>query len=268
MPSKYVYALPPHPIRYELVAITDLHIDPAAQRTLNDIRAQGIFKNLVPEALGALIINERANGDKYVVDGFHRKRVCELAGITHIMCEVHEGLNQQEEAILFLIKNRESAKPNKGAEYNVGLTAGLPLFVDTEKVLVGHGLTIANTSTVNTVAAVAGVLKVTDLNGPDILDRVLTIAEKAWGRTAKSWDGMILCGLGRVLFEHPQVVDKELTVKLMKQTPQGWITQINSVATHGGIQHSGSMGRVTAAYLIFVRAWNTGLRTTSKRIVL
>ena len=106
---------------------------PAAQRTLNQTRAKGIFKNLVTEALGTLIVSQRANGDYYVVDGLHRKAGCEMAGIAQIACEVHEGLDQQEEAILFLIKNRESSKPNALDGYNVGLTAHLPLFTDTEE---------------------------------------------------------------------------------------------------------------------------------------
>ena len=37
--------------------------------------------------------------------------------------------------MLFLIKNRESSKPHPLDSYEVGLTGGLTLFVDTEAVL-------------------------------------------------------------------------------------------------------------------------------------
>src|SRR4051812_32748181 len=101
----------------------------------------------------------------------HRNRASELEGISTIVGEVHHDLTVQEEAILFLIKNRESNKPNALDEYKVGLTAGLPLFVDTEKVLQAHQLDIGSTSA-NGVGAVAGVLRIVDTYGPEILDRV------------------------------------------------------------------------------------------------
>ena len=65
-----------------------------------------------------------------------------MCGITTLDAEVHEGLDVSEEAVLFLLKNRESSKPQPLDKYKVGLTAGLPLFVDTQKVLDRHGLGI------------------------------------------------------------------------------------------------------------------------------
>jgi hypothetical protein len=76
----------------------------------------------------------------------------------------------------------------------VGLTAGLSLFVDTNNLLQNHGLEMGSTST-NSVGAVAGVLRITDTYGLEILDRTLTVAENAWGRTAAAWDGMLLGGI-------------------------------------------------------------------------
>ena len=99
--------------------------------------------------------------------------------------------------MLFLIKNRESNKPSALDEYKVGLTANLPLFVDTDKVLRRHSLELGNSST-NSVGAVASVLRITDTYGPDVLDRALTIAEQAWGRSYSTWDGMLLSGLAHV----------------------------------------------------------------------
>lgn len=269
MPSNFPYSLPPHKITYGVVvAVALLQVDPLAQRMLNDRRAKGIFANFVPEVGGSIVVSLRADGSYWIIDGQHRKRVYDLAGITHIVCEVHEGLSLQDGATLFLILNRESAKPNASDEYTVGLHAGLPLFTETEKALQTHGLKIDNAATGDKIAAVAGILKVTDLYGADTLDRALAVAEKAWGRSAKTWDGMLIGGLGKLLFSHPQVVDKELATKLSKYVPQAWIIKVNTLATQGGLQHSGTMGRVAAAYIIFAQEWNKGLRTVSKRIVL
>ena len=177
--------LPQHEVDYGVTLnLAELKIDPQAQRTLNERRAQTMADTLVPEAIGSIVVSERVNGDRYIVDGMHRGRASGLNGLTTIVGEVHHNLSQQEEAILFLIKNRESNKPNPLDEYKVGLTAGLPLFIDTDKVLKSHGLDVGSTSA-NSVGAVSGILRITDDYGPDILDRVLTIAEESWGLRRK-----------------------------------------------------------------------------------
>ncbi|MFF3977187.1 ParB N-terminal domain-containing protein [Streptomyces sp. NPDC001828] len=133
MPKKYAYELPEHRVEHGVcIPVEDLKIDEKAQRVLNEPRARSMANNLVPEALGAIVVSQRTNGDHYIVDGMHRWHVCKLTGIPEIVAEVHHGLDQQEEAILFLIKNRESSKPTPLDEYKIGLTAGIPLFVDTE----------------------------------------------------------------------------------------------------------------------------------------
>jgi len=269
MTKRYDYVLPTHPVDYGLtLPISTLQVDPQAQRTLNERRAQQIADAMVPEAIGSIIVSERGDGTRFIVDGFHRKRACELNGITDMICEVHYDLTQQEEAILFLIKNRESNKPSAFDEYRVGLTAQLPLFVDTEKVIVAHGLQMGSSST-NTIGAVAGVLRITENYGPDVLDRVFDVAEDAWGRTAASWDGMLLGGIGMFLGKHGHMVtnDHELAMKLAKVAhAEAWIGRVHARSTSGGTTASGTGGRISACYAIIVETWNRGRRTN--KIVL
>lgn len=125
--ARYTFELPTHNVEYgQEVSVSDLNIDPQAQRTLNERRAQNIANNMVREAIGSIIVSKRDDGDLYIVDGQHRWRACVLAGISTIRADVHQGLTQPEEAILFLIKNRESHKPRPIDEYHVGLTGGVP----------------------------------------------------------------------------------------------------------------------------------------------
>lgn len=266
--SRYPYTLPTHPVDYGVTLnIADLKIDPQAQRTLNEKRAQTMADTLVPEAVGSIVVSERSDRTRYIVDGMHRARAEELLGMTTIVGEVHHGLTQQEEAVLFLIKNRESNKPQAIDEYKVGLTAGLPLFVDTDRVLRAHGLDIGTTS-VNSVGAVAGVLRITDDCGPEVLDRVLTVAENAWGRTSSTWDGVLLGGLGIFFDRHGDLVnDKDLAMKMAKAgTAQQWIGSVHSKASGGGLHNTGTGSRLTTCYAQIVTIWNKG--KTKNRIVV
>src|SRR5207248_3345479 len=144
---------------------------------------------------------------------------------------------------------RESSRPSAHDEYRIGLTANLPLFVDTESVLVAHRLQIGSTST-NSVGAVAGVLRITEKYGPNILDRTLTVAEDAWGRNDKTWDGMLLSGIGQFLGRHGEEVDDQTLAR--KISLQGnsykWIGDVIALATAGGTQQSGTGGRTAQCY--------------------
>lgn len=258
--SKYTYELREHQVEYGVkIPTADLKVDDKAQRTLNKKRAIDIANNIVPEAIGTIVVSQRPDGSRYIVDGMHRKFACELADISTMVAEVHHGLDQQEEAVLFLIKNRESSKPNPLDEYKIGLTAGLPLFVDTDKALKKRGLEMGSTS-VNTVGAVAGVLRITEQYGPEILERTLAVAENAWGRTKETWDGMLLGGIGMFLGRHSdEVTDKALAEKIGKKAPAfQWRARITAVASDGGVHHSGTGSRVSVCYTMIVTEWNKG----------
>lgn len=266
--GRYPYSLPTHKVDYGVIMqVTDLKVDPQAQRTLSEQRAQKIAAGLIPEAVGEITVSQRESGDKMIVDGMHRRRAFELNGIVEITAEVHYGLSLQEEAILFLIKNRESNKPNPYDEYRIGLTAGLPLFVDTEKVLVQHQLELGSSSA-NSIGAVAGVLRITENSGPDVLDRTLSVCEAAWSRTAQTWDGVLLGGVSMFLDRHGELVsDKELANKLAKAGhAQQWVGAVHSQASGGGLHNSGTGSRISTCYQLIVKTWNKG--KTKNRIVI
>ncbi|WP_415951993.1 DUF6551 family protein [Streptomyces sp. KLOTTS4A1] len=261
--KRYDYKLPDHEVDYGVeLAVASLKVDSAAQRSLNERRAKTIAEGMVKEALGSIVVSERSDGERYIVDGMHRHRACQIRGIEKIVAEVHRGLSQQEEAILFLIKNRESSKPSAIDEFKVGLTAGVPLFVDTNAVLERHNLQLGASST-NSIGAVSGVLRITQQHGTEVLDRTLTIAEEAWGRERSTWDGVLLGGIGEFLGRHGADVDddKLLANKIAKVGhAAGWIGRVHSQASGGGLHNSGTGGRISTCYRLVVDAWNKNRR--------
>lgn len=264
--ARYAYDLPAHRVEYGVeVPIAALKIDPEAQRTLNESRAQSIANNLVQEAIGSIVVSRRPNGDLYIVDGQHRWRVCGLANIPKIMAEIHHDLNQPQEAVLFLIKNRESHKPRPLDEYRVGLTGKVPLFVDTDRILNKHDLGIGSSST-NSVGAVQGVLRITERYGAEILDRTLTVAEKAWGRSAETWDGMLIGGIGMALGKWGDLIDdSQLAPRLLDfGTAQAWRAEVLTQTSRGGFKNSGTGSRLTTCYRLVIDAWNKNRRSQNR----
>lgn len=263
---KYPYELPDHKVkdgvRMDVHALT---VEPETQRNLKHSRAKGIADNIVPSAIGTIIVAHDADTDSYyIVDGQHRWTACQMAGIKNVTCEVHYDLTKQQRAILFLLKNREASAPTPMDEYRIGLTAELPLFVDTDAILTRHGLAMGHRST-NGIKAIQTVLRIVDTYGPDVLDRTLHVAQSAWGRTADTWDGMLLSGISEFIGRHPDLLtdtsdDIDLADRLGKRTASKWVADINLRASLGGTQHSGTGSRAACAYQAVKDAWNRGRR--------
>ncbi|QKG24313.1 hypothetical protein ACTIVE_5956 [Actinomadura verrucosospora] len=195
----------------------------------------------------------------------HRCHACKLAGVTSIKAEIHHGLDQQQEAVLFLIKNRESAKVSTLDEYKVGLTAGDALCVAVDATLQKHALKLGGSST-NSVGAVSAVLRITGRYGEDVLDRTLSIAEKAWGRSKESWDGMLIGGLALFLSRHGDDIDDDvLAQKMQKEGLAGyWRAKVLTVSSNGGYNNSGTGSRESACYQLVRDAWNKGRKAGNR----
>lgn len=265
--SRFQYTLPDHRVEYGVeVEIDSLKVDEEAQRGLNRKRAKSIADGLIVDALGSIVVSERADGNRYVVDGMHRTEACRIRGLRTIKAEIHYGLTQQQEATLFLIKNRESAKVSTLDEYRVGLTAGDTLCVSVDRVLKEHNLGLGSSST-NSVGAVSAVLRITKQYGPEILDRTLTVVEAAWGRGKETWDGVILGGVAMFLSRHGDSIDdNELAKKMLKRGMAArWRAEALTRASNGGYNNSGTGSRESQCYQMVVECWNKG-RTAANRI--
>lgn len=106
----------------------------------------------------------------------------------------------------------------------------------------------------------AGVLRITEQYGPEILERTLAVAETAWGRTKETWDGMLLSGIGTFLGRHGnEVDDRALAEKIgRKNHAYAWRTRVTNLASDGGLHHSGTGSRVSVCYQLIVTEWNKG----------
>jgi len=265
MPAKkYEFSLPDHPIDYGVeLKVDELSIEPLAQRmVVSPTRVERMATNFIPGAVGTLVCSQRDNGVKNLCDGAHRWTVLKELGIEKVMCEVHHGLTLTEEAMLFLIKNKESLAVKPIDMYKVGITAAIPVYVDTEAVLAAHDLMVGNTSA-NQIGAVNGVVKITEDYGQPVLDRVLTVAEGAWGRTSDTWDGALLGGLGQFIGRHAEQVSDSVLITKLGKSGAAWKFK-GMVMAEAGTAYIGGGGRVSAAYALIKARYNAGRKTASR----
>jgi hypothetical protein len=268
MSSKYQYELPKHTIQYGItVKVSDLKTDPQAQRVLVERRAQAIANNLIVEAIGVIVVSQRADGTKWIIDGQHRVRALQLAGHKTVVAEIHIGLTLKDEAVLFMLSNNESQRVSAIDLFNVGLTAGADLQVDVQNVLDKHDLKVGIAPSTNVVAAVRCLEDVTRRHGADVLHRALSVAEEAWGRDARSWEGTLLGGLGEFLGKHGEDVDdKTLVAKIQRHGNQNkWLmTSTGMMLTPDG--GGAAVSKRHGCYRALKAEWNKN-RPAAKRLV-
>lgn len=195
-----------------------------------------------------------------------------------VLVEVHHDLSARDEATLFLIKNRESSKPNAVDQFIVGENAGLPLYKATADVLKAHGLHVkkeidgVKVKAGDRVGSVTPLLETVENYGPETLDLALQVAERMWGgpnRVAKTWDGGLVGGLGMLFGEHKGQVDVEEVVDAMNNVPKPkslattpsdptvWVNEMVIKAQSASGYTGSTMSRVKAAYSeVFLKVVN------------
>jgi hypothetical protein len=208
-----------HSTTIELLKIEDLSIDPVVQRML-DPKWVSMRKNKFrPDGLGVFEVSRRASGMIHVIDGQHRRALCqEVSYPGPVTCQVYEGLTTADEAFLFQLLNDRKGVPAIDT-FNMRVQSGDPVAVELNDVLQKYDWVVrASTSPFSFRAVSAleriyrgwGVLGTTHLG---ICEAIVSIVTAAWEGDPKGMKAEIISGIGLVIMRHgPEVkVDKLVT---------------------------------------------------------
>lgn len=186
---------------YEAIPVGQLKVDPKldAQRMFNPNWAKKLGTMWDPEVLLPAIVSRRLDGD-YLLDGQHSTHVAkEKEGEDFLRdCMVFEGLDSMREAKLFLSANRDRKPVKPYDTYRVELTADDPIAKRIETEVTGLGLHVSSGTSKDGIAAVQALKAIAD-GGPGLVETTLTAADRAWGRDATTWDGMMLRAIAMVI---------------------------------------------------------------------
>lgn len=207
---------------FDYFTVDQLSVDPEVQRSLDMLwvrnTAQGetteAFGAFDAEALGTLLCCRRGDGSLAVVDGQHRKALCEYVGHTMpVHCEVKTGLDKSQEAALFRKHNKRRAVQPLDS-FRIRVVEGDPAAVKIKGVLEAHGWIIRTSKSSHSFAAVSaaeevyrGFARGRKQANLGTLESVISIITEAWGHNADGVTRPIVLGLGKVIDRHGQRVD-------------------------------------------------------------
>ena len=180
--------------RLRWVPLTQMRVNPLAQRDLNQARVSKLAAVFDPEKMDTPTVSHRG-GWYYLIDGQHRiaalKQWLSCWVDQLVQCWTYEGLSEAEEAERFLALN-DTLPVHAFAKFKVSVQAGRDTEADVDRIVRALGLRIARGS--GGISAVATLRRVYSSGGPAVLSRALRIIRDAYGEAGL--DGPVIEGIG------------------------------------------------------------------------
>lgn len=228
---------PTHTTRILSIPVNRLHVDPDAQRDLDEKRVEKYARNWSDSLCGALnVATDEADPqdatDFNVYDGQHRWAAGVLAGKDRLPCVVTYGVSRREQAELFLLNNSQRRAVDKHHLYRVALTAEWQWAVEIEETLTTLGLQVGRWGSRTTIRAVDGIRRIHSMGGQDLLARTLLVLRRAFSfpDDGEKWERFLLLGVARLIHDNPNIDTDRLVATLSSARPIDWKVSATTLA--------------------------------------
>jgi hypothetical protein len=212
----------PNRVTYVMVErkVGDLWVDPNVQRTLRKARVEKIAADFKPDAVGVLTTSHRSPDRIHIIDGQHRYRAAEAAGVTGpIQTMEYHGLTIPEEAALFRLLNT-TEKVSRIDQFLIACVEQDKGAVQLAGYLAAHGWSVGSSATEARLSAIGSLERVYAL-APEAADATLAVLTAAYGRRPAAVQGSLIEGLGRMLAKYGRDVDLTDLAKRLSGVPGG-----------------------------------------------
>lgn len=219
----------PNASRFGMVLVSDLHIDPEAQRQYRPSWVKSKTSEFDVDSLGYIVVNKRPDGKLYVVDGQHRVALMREVGWgdQKIHAECFEGLTQAGEARLFRVRN-DRRNPQPYDRFKIAVTEGRPEESDIDRIVRAYGLVVSDQSRDGHVVAVDALIRVyrgagiaSQKEGAAALGKTLQLLIRAWGKQPSSVNGTVVHGVGMTVLRYNGLIDEAEMAKKLAPFPGG-----------------------------------------------
>lgn len=177
------------------------------------------------DALGVIIVSQRADGSHVILAGQHRilALIEEGMGEWEPECLIYHDLTQAEEA--GIARKNNTQKPNSAwDDYRLGIEQGDPECLAMEKIAERAGLRVAlqtGQGLISCVAAMRTIFRTRAGTGPAALGFALSTAVAAWGSHTDSVDGHIVNGLGTLYLRYGEEIDRQAFIRKLSKYQGG-----------------------------------------------
>lgn len=197
-----------HATNIDAFRIEELDIDPDVQRLLDPKWVRDRVPKFRPDGLGIFEISRRDSGMLHVIDGQHRRALCQAVNYNGpVVCQVYSGLTKADEAFLFNILN-DRRTPSTVDTFRMEVESGDAVAVELNSLLERYGWTVRTSSSPFSFRAVSALKQVyrgwgsEDVTNIGICETVVSIITGAWDGEPAGMRAEIILGIGLVLIRH------------------------------------------------------------------
>ena len=247
----------------QLIPATDLKVDTRAQRAMDDRHMESLKNSFDVRKVGAVIVSERSDGSRYILDGQHRIFGAQGCGFDGgIPAIVHRGLTLAEEAELFLALNSNKAVPLM-EKFKTRVTAGDKQASAVNHIVEDEGFSVGQAArSDHSISAVAQLEAIYRNSGHRALRYTLQVIREAWQPlSVQARSARILAAVSTVV-SAPGVELDRLIGALSKTTANVIMADADFMVD----MHSHLTKRKADAEVV-LKAYNKGLRRED-RVVL
>jgi hypothetical protein len=246
------------PFRFEIVLPDDLAVDVAYQRPLTSFW-KTVRDEFNPALVGTLVVSERKNGSKWIIDGQTRweaikaqeweSYVDDLGRVNGgVPCLIYEGLTKQQEAELFAALQTQRRGMRTYHRFRAQLVAKQPEAVGIAKLVTAAGFELGVTETPYTLGSIAALERAYRV-APDHLADVLGIINDVWGTQNKdAVAAQIISGMSTFIRKQERLDYDRLKDRLRDVTPKLIINRASQIREGVG-PGTGAAGSVAQAIL-------------------
>ncbi len=219
------------------VPIADMKVSPKAQREFKPNHAASFAADFDLEALGYPVVSKR-DGNYYIVDGQHRIAALKMIGWgdQSIQCEVYDGLDEAEEAELFLRRDKRKAI-SAFDRFRIGVVAERDVETDINRIVMGCGLRVATDGDPKSIGAVGALAKTYRTGGGATMGRAVRLLRDGFPEDAAAFRRELVEGAGLVCLRFNGDLDDEaLKQKLvaMRGGANGLLTKAGRIRAATG----------------------------------
>jgi hypothetical protein len=181
---------------FQYLCVSELKCAYTYNRPIKKKHVQEIVANYNPNLMLPLVVSKRKDG-YYIIDGQHRCMALKTLGITTVLCLIHFGLTEQQEADLFNRLDSGSKRLTTIERFNAAVLSSDGKACDVMRIISESGLIAPNNGATapNKIIAIGELLRIYDEVGPVKLARTLSLIHQTWNGSKFSLSKQILMGM-------------------------------------------------------------------------
>ena len=196
--------------------VAELKVDHSYQHPPYVGAIEQLHREYKPEWSGFILVNERADGSLWIVDGQTRRAVHERRGLAYIRAEILRGLTPEQEAVVYLVKCKNTQRVPVDA-FLAEYAARYPMAVLLHDLLAKRGIAVISYATEHQAAPAKAVISCVktlkdclkrDEDG-SILEATLDLIVETWSYHHTSFGGNFIRLMHDLILRHGDEIDRK-----------------------------------------------------------